>query len=473
MGKQIRQVLRTYSTRWECWAFAGIWLITHVMGIPQVSVKNPGNGVLFRMFLPWDVFLGLMIGRQLNFQFANPRARLFPNFNTAHLIVAGIFVAVPTMIGFIVPALFTDTCPLAIPAYELLLMVAAMRTFSLMGGWMTLLFIPMLFVPMAAPQWIIPWMSNAYWPVWLIVFCGGLAGLAGLGVQLTRLSEEMPDYARQLPASAWDLTSHAGKRDLERFAAQAIARSRVWARWLDFQFRLVCRPDATLNPLRRVLLRQLTEGFPCFFFSLIVFVHALFFVFVGRHLLGNLADAKPFVWIPLWMLILEAPLFIWMSAIGGILLHHWSHVAHESLRRASRPDFIRDLFRSTALSTAMIAIAHCAAIVLGMALWDHDSRCMPYFPGILAVAIVQYVMLYSLALWLGSFHNMSVNVFGALSCFLLLVFAGGVTARYSDVWLGSPVTMAVEIGAARGDCFWALSAGVSTLVPYRFRLIEE
>jgi hypothetical protein len=298
-----------------------------------------------------------------------------------------------------------------------------------------------------------------------------LAGLAALGVRFTRLSEEMPEYARQIPASVWDLTSRAGKRDRKRLEAQAIARSRVWVRWRDLQFRLVCRAGVTLSPLRRLLLRQLTNGFSCIHFSLIVFVYTLFILFIERPLLGEVADAKRFAWMPFLMGFLEVPFFIGMSGMGGIFLQHWPHIAHESLHPVSRPDFIRDLFRSTAFTTAMIAMAHCAAIILGLALWDHDSRCMPYLPGILTAAIVQYVVFYSLALWLGSFHSMLAYVFGVVPCFLLFLFAAlfaaRFTPRYIVDWLWSPVTMAVVIAAALATAY-----GLYRLAFRRWRRID-
>jgi len=85
----------------------------------------------------------------------------------------------------------------------------------------------------------------------------------------------------------------------------------------------------------------------------------------------------------------------------------------------------------------------------------------------LAVAIVQYVVFYSLALWLGSFHSMLAYVFGVVPCFLLFLFAMRFTPRYIVDWLWSPVTMAVVIAAALATAY-----GLYRLAFRRWRRID-
>ena len=90
---QLRQTLRTYTTRWSCRLIAFGWLCAQIplLGFTHRSRGALAEDLLTVMSLPLaaNLFLGAMLGAMLKVQFADPRARLMPRFAMPHLSVAG------------------------------------------------------------------------------------------------------------------------------------------------------------------------------------------------------------------------------------------------------------------------------------------------------------------------------------------------------------------------------------------------
>jgi hypothetical protein len=417
--------------------------------LPLVGLEDPQNFRKFGIAFSIDVFIAVMLGMHLKLQFANPRARLVPHFKTAHFLVAGVLIAAAITEKFIL-GIFAQACPLAMPAIEFAIIVVAMGACS-PQRWIAPLAIPFVlflsFIPllmMFMPQWIAPWMANVYWPLWLLVFCIGLAGLASFGVRIANLSEDMPGYADKIPTCLW-FSSRSGQRDRQQLEAQAVARSLIWIRLRDYQFQLVFRSGGALTPWRRFWMRQMNNGLTCFVFSVIVMILPLVLLSIqrGQPLVQDPSRPQQVLWHVLLMGVVEFPILMAGSGLVGRGIRGWPQLAHESLYPVRRTEFIRDLFRSNAINIALFAVAHCIGLSLGLFLGDTHLLYIAYLPLILLATVAQYLMLHGLSMWMLSFRSTVMPMLvlsGVLSVVPLLLVTLGFHHFENSWW---PLTLTV------------------------------
>ena len=206
-ANQLCQVLRTYTTLCRSWMAVLLWLLIHVMlWGPRLWSSEPLSELLLEIMcipLMGSVALGTIMGRMLKLQFVNPRARLLPGFRAAHLVVAGAIVGAAIAIqAVLVPPGGGAVEPLALLSLTLLAIVAAAWIAYLMSPVGRGLIMALVFASIfAQPQYITGLIQalNDSPIVCLGIACVGLAAMAALGVRLWMLSEEMPEYSRQVP----------------------------------------------------------------------------------------------------------------------------------------------------------------------------------------------------------------------------------------------------------------------------------
>jgi hypothetical protein len=451
MGNQLRQVLRTYTTRRLVWVIVAFWVLTHVslvfwwLGTPSSLPNVKDLSQIVRSPLLAALLLGEMVGFLLKLQFANPRARLVPHFAAAHLIVAGTILAAAVGVCSGAIAWAGGVSGLAVAGFALVAMAAVVWCSYLTHvAIILLLFVLLLYAIGVASPYIAAILMDGSPRVSLTEWCAGLAAFALLGRRLLMLHEGMPEYGQQMSASIWDLTSRTGRRNLQQFETQAIARSRLHGWLRDVEFRLVFRWLPARALLRRLVLRQLSDGFYALFCAPYQFGLLVFLVWLQGSALRTVGGASILIY-PCFFLSFF-PIYIAMTMMHGYLMRRWRHLARESLYPLTRNDLVGDLFRSSACDMAAVTAGQCAGIVVGLALFCPEgpltAMALPYF----AMTLGQYALAYCVILWLASFRRVWSSMLGLFAMSILsaaLITAGLATGD----WFSSPVNVALAVTA--------------------------
>lgn len=402
MASRLRAVFRTYTTRRSVWLLLGFWLLMHLaVSVGGHVSKSSGGNLPLSLFA--NAVIGVMLGLQVKIQFADPRARLLPNFAGVHLLVAGAIVAGAVSLD---ACLVTWVYPVSGPAVAALpLAVIGGAAWCLcrqdtVSSW---LFALLIIAGCAAPQFVagpIQQVLSGGYPVLSAgLACFGIAVLVVLAVRLRGLHEEMPEYSRRVPESAWDFTSRGAQRDRRRFEAEVIARATTAGRWYDLRFRLLLHWASVSGPWRRLLLRQLAGGFSGIFFFLVEMA-IVFYLLWLRHWPPGASPRMDSIF-----LLSFFPMMMAMSIVGGVRMRQRPYLAHESLYPLDRAEFVRDLMREGACQTGIAAAGHCAGIVAGFALFGVSGPVTAFVMPFLLLVVAQYAVMGCVMLWLASFRS--------------------------------------------------------------------
>jgi hypothetical protein len=428
---QLRQVFRTYTTHWWFWGIFLYWLL-EIIG--EAFGPNHWHTVSLTPLII-TLILCVMVGIQLKRQFANPRARLLPNFAYAHLLTAALILVTP-VVGCAL-ALARASNASAIAAIGLIVPLVSIILWCICFTWelffplFILLFVGVLTVPKDFADAIYTNLLNGNPIVFFGGLCLGIAALIALGFRLLALREDMPDYARQLPISTWDITPQAVKRDWRQLASRATDRSRSRGRLLDVLFKLVFRWSPTWQPMHRLLFHQLAGRFSGLIFG-VSLIGWLSIIWGILHCLRpNIPITTDNVFI-LWFFP-----FLFISASHGFMYQHLPYLARESLLPVDRKDFVRDIFRSSAFDTATIIMAFCASIILWLVFLNPNNPSTSQVLLLLAMIVVQCSAGHCLILWLVSFRRLWISLIGITAFWILsagaasmAVFAGALSLGY-------------------------------------------
>lgn len=445
---QLRQALRTYTTRWSCRLVAFGWLCAQ---IPLLDFTHRSRGALAEellavMSLPLmaNLLLGAMVGAMLKVQFADPRARLMPRFAVPHLVVAGAIIA--TAIGIqtaLAPGWAGIGGQAAMISVAFLAIVAAAWTFYSMNalGSILLMFLP--FLVMLIPRYVAKLLQIVIDNPSLSVGLGyvGLVALGALAVLVWTLSEERPEYSRRLPFR-WDFSSGAAARMWQRREAEAIQRAPRQGWLLDLQFGFLLRRGAAAGPWRRVVLRQLGGGF-----SILNGVIIMFMVMLAIMLPTQMLTRKPGGEAN-FIVLTFMPMQMALGMLGGMWLRRWPLLARESLRPLARREFVRDMARSLACDLAAPLTAHLTVIVLFLQLLPPQGRLSGFLLPWLALTVAQYIVAGCLMFWVVSYRQFLGLLIGVMTiCGLSAASAHLVLFGPAGFW--SPVTVtAAVVGTA-------------------------
>ena len=256
-----------------------------------------------------------------------------------------------------------------------------------------LLIAPMVLVPTLAPQLLAgsiqALISSPLLSLGIIAV--GLTALAALGARLWVLSEESPEYSWQIPCG--NITARPANRDQRKLESQMVTRSRSMMRRLDFQFDLVVRAGKPMGRLRRLLFRQLVNGFSGLSMIPGIFVVMLIVFWLQSRSKYPIESGEIFF-------LAFFPQAMVLGMVSGVWLRRWPHLASESLWPLERRDLVRDLARSLAWDMAPAAVVHCVAIIASTKLFfsprtdarssstlahpDNRSVCFVLLPRVLA-----------------------------------------------------------------------------------------
>ena len=147
----------------------------------------------FPVFLV-NMMIGLIVGMHIKVQYANPRARLLPGFNAAHLIVPAIIITAAILLEVWIANVY-GVPYFALAGYALFLIAAGSWSAYSMRGYYNFLFIVFMFASMFMPNYFVaPFLTGGIL-VSVAVFCIGVIALAALGACIMMLCEDMPEYA--------------------------------------------------------------------------------------------------------------------------------------------------------------------------------------------------------------------------------------------------------------------------------------
>ncbi|MBN1589576.1 MAG: hypothetical protein JW888_08685 [Pirellulales bacterium] len=410
-ANRLYQVLRTYTTRLVFWLIVAIWLGT-LLVLPAgakhgLSFPDLVDLVAHRLFpsLMLAAGLGMIVGTMLKAQFADPRARLLPRFAGTHLAVAATIVVVATVVDAGMLAWAGRVSWLAAASLYLAVIMAGAWS----GCWVSQVFIWFVFAliygTMLAPRYVAGLIQSLSDRPTLSLACVGLglAALVILGRRLWMLSEEMPQYSRQMPSSVWRFTSRGAARDRQRWESQVIARSRVQGPLRDVLVRLVFRWLPAPGLTRRMLLRQLAGGFSSLFWA--PFLFGMIVLIFGMQTPPTRPIGAGAVYFMILFMISFIPFQFALCMPGGWWVRRWPYLARESLFPLGRTTFIRDLALAMALDVAAAAVVHCAAIVTCFALFHPLSSMVELLPAWIVLTLVQYTVAYWLLFWLVSYRS--------------------------------------------------------------------
>jgi hypothetical protein len=442
MDSRLHAVFRTYTTRLMFWVLAGVWLVLHA-----VMLSGHGRPLAVAPFLVSNAAVGVMLGLQVKSQFANPRARLLPHFAATHLLAAGAIVIAAVLLD---AWLLVWVKPVSRPtaaAFALALIAGVAWCWYSQEPVSSWLFAILVIAGCAAPQFVVgpiqQVLSGGYPVLSAGLACFGIAVLGVLAVRLRGLHEEMPEYSRRVPESAWDFTSRGAQRDRRRLEAEVIARATTAGRWYDLRFRLLLHWAGASGLWRRLLLRQLAGGFSGILLALFEVAIVFYLLWLGHGTPGASPGRSSVVLLSFF------PMMMAMSMVGGVRMRQQPYLAHESLYPLGRAEFVRDLMREGACQTGIAAAGHCAGIVAGFAFFEVHGPVTVFMIPFLVLVVAQYAVVGCVMLWLASFRSFWGFVLGielasmASAVPVLAAFYAG-----EAFWSPARATMAIAATAA-------------------------
>ena len=426
LGRQVQQALRVYTTHGTFWLWVFVWFLWHVLLLLAYFLTSEAQIVV--LIVPMSAMLGFEIGQTLAAQFANPRARLLPEFARAHLIAAGGLVTAA------VGAVLLSACLLRVPvlgalglsivAFGLAILVAVNKGPMNYGAWVVL-----------GTMLLLPWVFGLPWFHVLFTDPGFHAALGGIGLVamvgaaswLVSLCEDSPGYSAISSGLDWDADQDQAtdqqRRQQAREAAVFSERATLRDALLSMAFRWMPGPGRW----RRIMLRQVAQPTPILTLLLIQAVFLLLILWRGSG--GGSLDiidhfhnsAMPFgvaiivAWRP-WPIRLD-------------------HLAWESLLPLARKDLVRELAFTNRLEASAAAAGHCVLIAASAALAADREMPFGFMSAWLALIAVQYMVGYHLMFWLNSFGpSCLVVIVMGIAC---LALPGAITALLTGVTIAT------------------------------------
>ena len=217
MGKRLRHVAMTYLGNRKLWvlgAFSG-WMLLMCVGM-RAGTNAPPVGVwpINACLSCGMVLAGMGVWGHAKTQFADPRARLTPDFAGPHLVMAWIASAVMILIWgagiwFVLQIGFTGSLAVAC------LLFAAAGWLVYGESWVAaLLLVASIFgaASESGQQVFAALFAPSAWLTSTGIVAASLAGLGVLGARIAAITEENPAYRRQVMRSeqlAWHHPSTA------------------------------------------------------------------------------------------------------------------------------------------------------------------------------------------------------------------------------------------------------------------------
>jgi len=365
----------------------------------------------FPMFLNGTMFLFALAAIHIKEQFADPRARLLPDFWRAHVAAAG---AAALVLAVLLPA--------ALSAW---IGLHSIGLVAVMACWFGLIFWGVLL-----QSGLLCWMFA------IVVFAGILwgkdvtgqlcsgyfepqaAGILGLGLvttllgglRLVRLNEDMPEYhlrfqtgwagrgqtagGAQMPSQGWRARLQASQMaGLTRHAQRAAASP--WSR--------VCRWQVGMM-----------TGWSVLWIIGILFLYLVFFDFIVKTQVGNYKP-PPMIAMPVMMFTIMSAAMVW----GALWRRRTQTLPYEFLLPVDRAAYLKQVGLAAALNQFQLWIILCVVVVL----WQQFavSQSSPFLMNVLAYSFLCQVGLFGVGAYILRFRSQTLALLGGMVMIQILV----------------------------------------------------
>lgn len=402
MSNPYGQIFLTYARRKMFWFWGGIALCASA-GMLELLFdihrsQQPGHTALPNVGFSFPLmycFAVLII--HLKQQIATPYASLIPNYRAPQLLIAAIMSApslllLPLIVSLGAHLPFLPLLSLNVALCALLAWAVYRNSFPLMAIVLACWFSPAL---PAVDLFLTGFLTDASWayaPLSLLILAAGIVGFIALAHRLLHLSEEMPEYSRNISTSYWDTLVNLRS---QRPTTQINFQSR-WAMFFvapsDSQ---LARIAATPHPnfWQRVARWRAAQGN-----RRGMALMALVFLLTLFILRFNTQDGT---FRFAWMFFFIFPI----SAVLGQLLRRLPLLGSESLRPVSRRNYLIENALASALQLAELWLLMAALLLLQIA-WLFPASLYTPIPWLTlgAVALFQIFFL-AIGFWLLRFRS--------------------------------------------------------------------
>lgn len=228
-ASQLEQVALTYLTRrWLAFGLAAPFVgVTLFMMLATLENSSKLAASAARsLAVPLFVVIPLLV-LHAKIQFAHSRAKLFPNFAAAHLVIAALVAFCSLVIYPVAIAFATGLDPLGAMAYALAISLPAMWGCQLNRG--SLFLMSSLLMLSVMGEWTLNWWfmpEPADRLSHLLIVAVGWIGIAAWLRRLDQLGEESDDYEVP-PILKSECPSRAENVATSNFAAKQFSRNRL------------------------------------------------------------------------------------------------------------------------------------------------------------------------------------------------------------------------------------------------------
>ena len=448
MIQQTKQVAYTYLTyRW-------IWfLIAILMAFLLPGFLSDDSPIAIPLGLPCMMGMTFLVA-VTKWQFANPRARLIPNFARWHLSIFGAILLSLFVISPLVLAAFRGIHPIGPLSFTLLLGGCTLYCILLNRGYTMLPSLVIFFSGFSSATAYF-WFEQAHDFYWchsiLVVFGGGL--VAYCLWFLSQLTEEMDEY-QTLPIAGIN-ASRLERAEQRRLVGRQAKKQKIlsWISdwWLDVN--LPQKRDAGRNTL---LIQYGIARTPA---SLATFTAGIAFTIYGLLLLQldvlRSSDVTSTENFPNLMLILFA-VGVPAAIPGFLIMQHRPRMSHELLRPASRDSYFNNFIVSHAIRVVLTWLGtHIGLSVLAIA---SDTiplqNTLAVVAAFLALSLTMQIPAFGFLLRLSLENSFLGYILGTY--FVIAVQIGTLALWWADRFAPSPILLSTLLATHCALGIWSI-----------------
>ena len=390
-----------------------------------------------------------MVVAHLKEQLADPRAALTPGYRPPHLLVGAVaFLTLVIAFVWIVFVLATPQLWDEVwwPGYLALVLVAA-TALAAMTHFQSPLSVLLLML-LVTPIWfdggrtmLNDTVRGRSVELGYIILAVAVAALVALWWRLALLHAEMPEYARTTGPGFRLRVQMTGDPGFRRENAAGTGALEAWVRGAD-------RLDEVANVAAAGFWQRVRHwriviglGRTPIFVALVLGMWS----FVMPHLAGGMRDKHSRVVLPVMLSVLLPGIIV-----AAVWPRRWYTLADESLRPASRRQFVREQGAAMAMELAVNWFTLTAALVAAAVLLEQSViRLAPLWRALPLIVAAQ-ILMFGIIVWVMRYRSgwlVVVPIFLAMFTGLIVVVVGGALSELNSA---QPLLIAAGIVAAAG-----------------------
>jgi hypothetical protein len=446
------QIALTYTKPWPL----RIWAIVTTLTVLWVQIAYGDAGAHIAMLFlggTMAVWVGAMITAHVKEQLADARSSLTPHFRTPHLLVAAVLFIITVcgltlLVGWGASPLRWDYggYDLWLPGYLALVLIVTAAM-----AWMAHLQSPAsvgLLILMITPVWFASGRAmlndivrGRSVELGYIILAVAVAALVALWWRMALLHAEMPEYARTMGPGFRLRVQMTGDPGFRRENAAGTGALEAWVRGAD-------RLDQMANVAAAGFWQRVRHwriviglGRTPIFVALVLGLWS----FVMPHLTGGMRDKHSRVVLPIMLSVLLPGVIV-----AAVWPRRWYTLADESLRPASRRQFVREQGAAMAMELAVNWFTLTAAVVTAALLLEPSmSRLAPLWRALPLIVATQ-ILIFGVIVWVMRYRSgwlVVVPIFLATFTGLAVMVVGGALSELKSI---QPMLIAAGICAVVG-----------------------